>query len=184
MNPVDSLHAILFVSDRPLSLEALAVATGLAPGQTEQALDLLRERLAREGPIQLVELAHGYQLATKAEFADLVTRYLAPQPQRLGKATLETLAIIAYKQPITIGEIEKLRGVQSDYGVRVLLEKRLVQELGRRQTPGRPVMYGTTDQFLHHFGLATLKELPEVTELRVNAPAADPTSEGSADDIH
>jgi segregation and condensation protein B len=95
----------------------------------------------------------------------VVARYLQPQPSKLSRAALETVAIIAYRQPITLPEIEAIRGVQSDGVIRTLLQRGLIQEVGRKQTAGRPVLYGTTPQFLHYFGLNSLEELPELEEL-------------------
>lgn len=160
MNAVDLVFALLFVADAPAPLSALAAALGYTEGQVEQALELLEKKLRRSGPIQLVRLAGGYQLATKDDVAEVVSAFLKPQRQRLSKSLMETLAIIAYKQPLTIADLEAIRGVQSDYSVRALLERRLIQEVGRRPTPGRPTLYGTSAQFLHQFNLNDLSELP------------------------
>ncbi|MEJ5170998.1 MAG: SMC-Scp complex subunit ScpB [Fimbriimonadales bacterium] len=166
MNPsaVDLLEALLFVSDAPAKLEQLARAAGLTVGQTEQALELLSQRLARQGGLQLVKIAEGYQLCTKPEFAERIADYLKPQRQRLSRSMMEVLAIVAYRQPVTAAEIEEIRGVQSDYGIHGLLERRLIQEVGRKAAPGRPVLYGTTQQFLHQFGLKDLSELPRLPD--------------------
>ena len=100
------------------------------------------------------------RLCTKPEYAVLVANFLKPQRQRLSKSLLEVLAIVAYKQPITMAEIEAVRGVQSDYSVRALVERRLILDVGRKKVPGRPVLYGTSQEFLHQFKLNDLKELP------------------------
>ncbi|MCX7798727.1 MAG: SMC-Scp complex subunit ScpB [Fimbriimonadales bacterium] len=164
LGAVDLLEALLFVSDAPAKPEQLARAAGLTLGQTEQALEVLSQRLERQGGIQLVRIADGYQLCTKPQFAERVADYLKPQRQRLSRSMMEVLAIVAYKQPITAAEIEQIRGVQSDYGIHGLLERRLIQEVGRKPTPGRPVLYGTTQQFLHHFGLQDLSQLPKLPD--------------------
>lgn len=159
---VDAVHALLFVADSPAEVSSLASALQFTEGQVEAALDLLSQRLDEEGPIQLVRLAGGYQLATKPEHAESVSHFLKPQRQRLSRSLMETLAIVAYRQPVTMAEVDAIRGVQSDYSLKSLLERRLVQEVGRRPTPGRPVLYGTTQQFLHQFNMNTLTELPDV----------------------
>jgi segregation and condensation protein B len=118
--------------------------------------------MTEAGPLQLVRIAGGYQVCTKPECADAITRFLKPQRQRLTRSALEVLAIVAYRQPITTAEIEKIRGVQSDYALRSLVEKDLIYEVDRMATPGRPILYGTTDQFLHIFSLNDLDELPPI----------------------
>ena len=162
MTIVDQLEALLFVSEAPAKLNDLARTLAVAEGQVEQGLEILGERLESTGALKLVKIAGGYQLATKAEFADLVGVYMKPQKQRLSRSIMEVLAIIAYKQPITNGEIEVIRGVQSDYGLRVLQERNLICEVGRKATPGRPMLFGTTQQFLHQFNLDGLTQLPQL----------------------
>lgn len=162
-NLVDTLEALLFVADAPATLAALASTLGLTEGQIEQGLELLAERLDRQGSLQLVAIAGGYQLCTKPDFATTVANFLKPQRQRLSRALLEVLAIIAYRQPITVQEIDTIRGVASDYSVRALMERRLVQDAGRKQAPGRPVLYKTTQQFLHQFNMNDLSELPPIS---------------------
>lgn len=160
---VDTVMALLFVADAPVEAEILARSLGLSEGQVEQALEVLQKRLAQSGPLQVVQLAGGWQLCTRPDYAEVVAAFLKPQRQRLGRSLMEVLAIIAYRQPITLAEIDLARGVQSDYAVRQLLERRLVQEVGRKQAPGRPLLYGTTHQFLHQFNLNDLKDLPKLT---------------------
>lgn len=156
------MFALLFVADGPATPEALALALELTVGQVEQALEVLAKNLKKKGPLHVVQLAGGYQLATKPEFGQAISTFLRPQRQRLSKSLMEVLAIVAYKQPMTIAEIEEIRGVQSDYSVKSLLERRLLQEVGRKPTPGRPVLYGTSAQFLHQFKMNDLNELPEL----------------------
>jgi len=160
LNAVDEVFALLFVADAPATARALGEALNYTEGQVEQAIEVLEKRLKKGGPLQLVRLAGGYQLATKPEHAAAIAAFLKPQRQRLSRSLMEVLAIIAYKQPLTMAEIDVIRGVQSDYSVRALLERRLIQEVGRKQTPGRPLLYGTSQQFLHQFNLDSLSQLP------------------------
>lgn len=162
ISPVDALEALLFVSDAPQNLSTLARALDLTEGQTEQALELLEQRLNDRGSLMLTRIAGGYQLATKPYFSDLIASYLRPQKQKLRRNLLEVLAIVAYRQPITIGDVEKVRGVQSDHVVRTLVERRLLRECGRKKAPGRPFLYATTQEFLHQFGLRSLDDLPVI----------------------
>jgi len=159
---VDILEALLFVADGPVALDDLAHACEAKRGEVEEALSCLGSRMSAAGALQLVRIAGGYQVCTKPECAEAITRFLKPQRQRLTRSALEVLAIVAYRQPITTAEIEKIRGVQSDYALRSLVEKDLIYEVDRMATPGRPFLYGTTDQFLHIFSLNDLDELPPI----------------------
>jgi segregation and condensation protein B len=159
---LDRLTALLFVADSPSQAGQLATALELTEGQIEQALEVLGERLQKEGPLQLVKLANGYQLATKPEFHDLIAHFLKPQRQKMTRSLLEILAIVAYRQPITGAEIDAVRGVQSDYGLRALVDRQLIHEVGRKPTLGRPILWGTTSQFLHTFNLQDLGGLPSL----------------------
>lgn len=170
MNPVDSVHALLFVADAPLKLAQLATALALTEGQVEQALEVLRDRLDAGGPIQLLNIAGGYQLSTRAEYAEVVANLVKPHRNRMTRSLLEVLAIVAYQQPLTMAEIDAIRGVQSDYAIRTLLDRRLLREVGRRKAPGRPILYGTSAQFLHQFNLSSVSELPP---LAIAPPPAD-----------
>lgn len=178
MRLVDKVHALVFASETPVSPGALADALEEPEEQVVEALGALGRRLGLEGPLQLVRIAGGYQLATKPEFAGSVARLLEPQSTRLGRSVLEVLAIVAYQQPITSAEIDAVRGVQSDYSLRQLVEKKLVMEKGRKASPGRPIQYGTTAQFLHMFNLDSLKELPDLSAVQGDVlaigPATDP----------
>lgn len=162
MKLIDTLEALLFVADAPVALDDFCQAAAASRGEVESVLGDLGTRMAEAGPLQLVRIAGGYQVCTKSEYAEAITRFLKPQRQRLTRSALEVLAIVAYKQPITSSEIEKIRGVQSDYALRSLVEKDLIHEIDRMATPGRPILYGTTDQFLHIFNLNDLDELPEL----------------------
>ena len=162
MNAVDGVEALLLVADSPSTAESLALALELTVGQVEQAIEVLTKRMKSKGPLHVVQLAGGYQLATKPEYGQVISNFLKPARQRLSRSLMEVLAIVAYKQPLTIAEIDAIRGVQSDYSIKALLERRLLQEVGRKQTPGRPVLYGTSQQFLHQFKLNDLSQLPDL----------------------
>lgn len=162
MNRLAALEAALFAADTPLSAEALADALDVPVFQVEEDMERLARRLGPDSGLQIVRIAGGYQLATKPEFASLVARITKPQTGRLTRAQLEVLAIVAYQQPITIPEIDGVRGVQSDYTVRQLADRRLITDAGRRDSPGRPVLYATTLNFLHLFNLDSLSELPDL----------------------
>ncbi|WP_031515201.1 SMC-Scp complex subunit ScpB [Desulfofalx alkaliphila] len=158
------IEALLFVTPEPLSLAKICQ---LAELEEAVAIELIKElqgeyRRANRG-LQVVELAGGWQLATKPEFAPYIERlYKRRSNTTLTRAALETLAIIAYRQPVTRVELELIRGVNSDSSLNTLLERGLIEEKGRREAPGRPVLYGTTDTFLKHFGFKDLSELPDL----------------------
>ncbi len=158
------LHALLFVADSPLSVQTLCEVTGEPADAVEAALQALQREFAERGAIQLLQLAGGYQLATKQEYAFYIARLLNPAQKRLSRAALETLAIIAYEQPITQAQIDALRGVDSSHTVRQLIARGLIQELGHKDAPGKPILYGVTPNFLHYFGMNCLEELPEKPE--------------------
>jgi segregation and condensation protein B len=160
MNLVAALEAILFVSDGPVALSDLCYACETKEKETEGALSELAKRLQETSGLQLVRIAGGYQICTKNEYAEAIARFLKPQKQRLSRSALEVLAIVAYRQPLTSSEIDIVRGVQSDHAIRSLVDKNLIAEIDRKQTPGRPILYGTTQHFLHQFKLDSLEELP------------------------
>jgi segregation and condensation protein B len=168
-----AVECLLFASPEALSRERLADILEVTPEEAEAALEALRERLDGCG-LQVVALAGGYHLATRPEYADCVHRLLQPAPARLSPQALETLALIAYRQPITRPEIDAVRGVNSQHAIASLLEKGLVTTVGRRDAPGRPVVYATTPHFLSTFGLKELGELPNLEQLRQAAAQAEP----------
>ncbi|HZW84185.1 MAG TPA: SMC-Scp complex subunit ScpB [Candidatus Deferrimicrobium sp.] len=171
-----AVECVLFVATEPLSVERISQVIDLGLEDTKELLDMLtRNYNEQKRGMQVVELAGGYQISTRPELAVYIERLYKPQFQGLSHAALETLAIIAYKQPVTRGEIELIRGVQSDRAVSTLLEKELVKEIGRKDGPGRPILFGTTEQFLRHFGLKDLEELPPPEEFIVeqNQPETD-----------
>lgn len=172
-----ALEALLFMAKDPLTVERLAEILELGTYDVQELLSELRERYhSKSSGLCIVEIDGGYKLGTKAE----VSRYieiLYKQPvQGLSAAALEVLSIIAYKQPVTRGEIDFLRGVQSDRALSTLVEKDLVKEVGRKDGPGRPILFGTTEQFLLHFGLSSIEELPtlDIEALAESAGADDP----------
>lgn len=159
---VQSVEAVLFSADTPVSVDEICSAVEAPKYAVEEALEKLGARLQFNSALQLVRIAGGYQLCTKPQYATPVTRYLRPQRQKLSRSLMEVLAIVAYQQPVTMAEVDAIRGVQSDYSLRQLAERRLIREVGRKNTPGRPILYGTTQQFLHLFNLEDLSQLPDV----------------------
>ncbi len=157
------LEALLHASPDPLPLKTIGAVIGLDEKEARLLVEDLRAEYQGSGRgLMLREVAGGYQLVTKPEFASYVERLLTPRGKGLSHAALETLAIIAYRQPITKAEVEAVRGVNSERVVEGLCERRLVREVGRREGPGRPHLYGTTTEFLTYFGLKDLKDLPQV----------------------
>lgn len=164
------LYALLFASDRPLSAGRLAEAFGDADKEVVQ--NLLTELTAEIGanpavPYVLQEIGGGYQLVTKPQFAPYIRKlFQIKKSRRLSKAVLETLAIVAYKQPVTRAEVEAIRGVSVAHAFDQLLERRLIKITGVADLPGRPKLHRTTDEFLVQFGLKSLKELPTLEEVK------------------
>ncbi len=162
MRIVHGLEALLFVADSPATPEELARALGVPIYEVEEGLEKLGGRLHHTSALQLVKIAGGYQLCTKPEYAEAIARFTSPQSTKLSRSLMEVLAVVAYKQPITQAELDDIRGVDSSYGLKQLVERRLVCEIGRKASPGRPILFGTTQQFLHAFNLQSLEELPVV----------------------
>jgi segregation and condensation protein B len=162
------LESLLFASGEPVSLMRLAaVLEPVTKEAIRKALAELKADFHREGRgVTLEEVAGGYQLRTPREHALYIRKLLAARPPRLSRPMMETLAIIAYRQPITRPEIEQLRGVDSGAVLETLTERRLVKIAGRKEAPGRPMMYATTSEFLQTFGLKDLDNLPDLSELR------------------
>jgi segregation and condensation protein B len=153
------LEALLFVAERPLSRREIATIAGVARDVVDARLGDLEVTLAGRG-IRLVTAAERVELVTAPEAGPLIARYVGADAVRLSPAALETLAIVAYRQPVTKAAVERIRGVDSDYTIRVLLHRRLIVELGRSEAPGRPYLYGTGFDFLERFGLTSLDQLP------------------------
>lgn len=157
------LEAILFVAGEPATLEQLADATGEQVASVKTALKELGAILHDRG-IMLREVGGGYRLASNPECRDDVERYLLPPKTYMSPASLETLAIVAYLQPVTRAEVESIRGVNADGVMGTLEQRRLIRELGRKDVVGRPILYGTTTEFLESFGLRSIDELPPLPE--------------------
>lgn len=160
------LEALIFAASEPISVKTIAEITEISEHTVVQLIaDLSEDYHRHKRGIQIVEVAKGYQFCSHPECAPYLEK-LQKTPRNVGlsPAAVETLAIIVYKQPITKAEIEALRGVSIDSSLTGLLEKQLVAETGRKDAPGRPILYGTTKQFLKHFGLNDLSELPQIPE--------------------
>lgn len=161
------IEAILFVAGEAVNPEDIAAALEQPETSVLAAIEQLEIRLQREDRgLSIKRFGGKVQITTKADYAPYIERVLQPvRRQTLSQSALETLSIIAYKQPVTRMEIEAIRGVGSDYSIRSLISKRMVREMGRKDTLGRPILYGTTDQFLSHFGLESLQQLPEIPHM-------------------
>jgi segregation and condensation protein B len=157
------LEALLFVAWEPISAKRLGEIVGLDSKLVRELLLELQQVYVGRG-FQLVEIAGGWQFLTGKEMAPYIEKLYNPRNQQLSKAALETLAIVAYRQPVTRLEIDNIRQVKSDAVLSKLMEKSLIKEVGRLEGPGRPILYGTTREFLSAFGIASLKELPELAE--------------------
>lgn len=178
------LEALLFVAERPLSRREIATLAGVDRATVDARLGDLEVSLRSRG-VRLLAAGDRVELATSPEAGPLIARYVGADAVRLSPAALETLAIVAYRQPVTKSVIERIRGVDSDYTVRALVHRRLVVELGRADAPGRPILYGTGFDFLERFGLSSLDELPvldtdvaaRLVEVAPDALAVDPGSD-------
>jgi segregation and condensation protein B len=161
------LESLLFVAEEPLSIQQFKSILEIeASDDIRSALEeLIVEYDQRGGGFELRQIAGGYQFRTRAEYSEWVKKLLKPSPARLSRAALETLAIIAYKQPIIRADVEHIRGVDCGGVLRMLLEKKLIRVMGRKDIPGRPMIYGTTRQFLEVFNLKDLRDLPSPKEI-------------------
>lgn len=185
MDLVPILEAILFAADRPVSIDRMRQVIAPKPDEdagpdTEfftEALQTIRARCeTQDFGFELREAHGGFHFVTKMPFAEYVRRYQASKPFRLGRAALETLAIIAYRQPITRAEIDQVRGMDSSHLMRTLIERGLVRMAGKAEVPGRPVLYGTTPRFLEVMGLNGINDLPPLSELKqLEGDVDDPT---------
>jgi len=161
------VESLLFVADEPLTIDRLKqIISGAQPQELREVLqELAADYAERQGGFYLNEVAGGYQIRTRSEYKEWIKRLLQPRPQRLSKAALETLAIIAYKQPVIRSDVEHIRGVDCGGVLRVLLERKFIRVLGRKDIPGRPLIYATTKRFLEVFDLKNLKDLPTPKEI-------------------
>ena len=163
---VSAVEALIFVADEPISTRLLAEVLEEPKGAITAAVEQLAADYDERGSgLQLREVAGGWQIATKTELHEEVRRFLKTRPSaKLSLASLETLAVIAYKQPVTVPEILEIRGVQSATSIKTLLDKRLIVAKGRKEAVGRPIQYGTSKDFLVQFGLKDLSELPSIED--------------------
>lgn len=156
-------EALLFVAERPLTTAEMAELGGASRVQAETGLAGLAQQLIDAGRgLRLQRDGDAWQMVTAPEVGERLAAYASRSEARLTPAALEALAVVAYRQPCTRGEVDRLRGVDSDYVMRSLLHRRLIQEVGRRDTPGRPILYGTSFTFLERFGLTSLDHLPDL----------------------
>jgi segregation and condensation protein B len=160
------IESLIFVSEEPISLKQLAaILQGEQIGDVEKAAAELMEEFNSSRALELRKVAGGYRITTRPEYSEYVKRYLKTQPSaRLSMAALETLAVIAYKQPITIPEILEARGVTSTSAIKTLLDRHLIVARGHKEVVGRPMLYGTSKEFLIQFGLNDLSELPNLED--------------------
>jgi len=161
-------ESLIFVADEPIDSKFIAKVLRVEQPAVDEAIQSLVEDYGdRAGGLQLREIAGGWQISTRAEHHEYVRAYLKSKPSaKLSLASLETLAVIAYKQPVTVPEILEIRGVQSPSAIKTLLDKRLIVAKGRKETVGRPMMYGTSKEFLIQFGLKDLSELPSIEDFQ------------------
>ena len=159
-------EALIFVADEPITTKLLAEVLDEERESIEAAVEeLQKEYESRDSGLQIREIAGGWQIATRTEFHEEVRRFLKTRPSaKLSLASLETLSVIAYKQPVTVPEILEIRGVQSASAIKTLLDKRLIVARGRKEAVGRPMQYGTSKDFLIQFGLKDLSELPSIED--------------------
>lgn len=175
-----ALECLLFIAGEPVPLADLARALQSEETDVEAALRSLQIGLTERGSgLQLLRIAGGWQLATRQEYAEVIGRLLTRGGSKLSRAAMETLAIVAYRQPITAPEMEAVRGVSVGSVLKTLLERRLIAEAGRKATLGRPMQYITTSDFLHYFGIAELAQLPA---LEADAVPPAPVSAESVTD--
>jgi segregation and condensation protein B len=161
------VESLLFVAESPLSVDHFKNA--IPEAETDQInqtiLSLIKEYELKNGGFLIHEVAGGFQFRTRPEYKEWIRRLLQPTPPKLSKPAMETLAIIAYRQPILRSEVEHIRGVNSGNSLRILMERKLIRVLGRREVPGRPLVYATTKKFLETFDLKDLKDLPSLKEI-------------------
>jgi len=175
-NRKSAIEALLLASEKPLTLEQIKLVLDNADGnEVRKLIDEMKVEYDTQGRgIRIAEIAGGFQMITAAQFAPFLKKlFKGRHTERLSKPALETLAIIAYKQPLTRNEIELLRNVNVDGVMKSLLDKNLIRISGRKKSPGRPCVYGTTRQFMEHFGLKSLEDLPGMEEFNALAAKKD-----------
>lgn len=174
-NLAGRIEAILFVAGEAVRVEDLSKALNVSVREIETELVRIRDEYDfHQRGFTLKRFGHQVQLATRALYSTDVVHLLQPvQKQSLSQAAMETLAVVAYKQPVTRAEVEQIRGVKCDYSLQSLMNKELIMEVGRKEALGRPILYGTTENFLAHFGLTTLEDLPPMPEVPQEKPEED-----------
>ena len=166
MNLTQKIEAILFVAGEGLSVDFLADKLEVDKKEIIKAIEILQQKYSGDSGVHLIKYRNHYQFCSNPSVADAVSVVLNPVRERnLTRAALETMAIIAYKQPITKAEIDEIRGVQSDYSIHILLQNNLIEVIGRKEALGKPLLYGTTDQFLKRFELDDIKNLPSYEDM-------------------
>lgn len=171
---IQHIEALVFATDTPVTRDEIhacleqALEMPIEPEAMEEAIGALKNRyLSEDRAFELVEIADGFQFMTKGAYHHTVATYLKQTTRkRLSLAAMETLSIIAYKQPVSKGDLERIRGVNCDYSMQKLLEKELVSIVGRSEGPGRPLLYGTSEKFMDYFGLKSLKDLPQPKDFK------------------
>ena len=177
-----AIEAILFAAGERVEISRLAAVLEQDPADIEKAADALADQMAfdRRG-IRIIKLEKGYQMVSSGEMADYITKAMETRkPPKLSSSQLETLTIIAYYQPATKAMVEQIRGVDSAYSVAALLNKKLIEEAGRLNVPGRPIQYKTTPDFLRTFGISSLEELPPIEKISFGEPVELPTEQEGA----
>lgn len=179
-----AIEAILFAAGERMDISRLAMVLETDEADIEAAADALANEFAYERRgIRIVKLEKGYQMVSSGEMADYITKALETRkPPKLSSSQLETLTIIAYYQPATKAMVEQIRGVDSAYSVAALLNKKLIEEAGRLNVPGRPIQYRTTPDFLRTFGLSSLEELPPIEKITFGEPVELPEETGTAEE--
>ena len=163
------IESVVFVAGEPVLISDLCFKFDVKPKQIEKAVEKLNQKYDENSGIKLLCFNNKLQFASNPKYVDQVSAVLNPIRQRnLTKATLETIAIIAYKQPVTRLEIEEIRGVNCDYAINILLEHKLIEIVGRKEAVGKPALFGTTDEFLKRFDISSIDELPDYNELLAN----------------
>lgn len=173
------LEAILFAAGEPVDISRLAASVEVDESDIEEAMDALANELAynRRG-IRILRLERGYQMVSSGEKSEYITKTLETRkPPKLSSSQLESLTIVAYYQPATKAMVEQIRGVDSSYSISALLNKKLIEECGRLNVPGRPILYKTTQDFLRTFGLSSLSELPEIEKVNLGEPIQEEITE-------
>ena len=171
---ISAVEAVLFASGEPVAVQALIEMLGVTALEFEPVLQGLALRYDEDRGVRLMRFDDSLQLCTRPQYMDLIEKVLQPvRKQTLTQAALETLAVVAYRQQVTRMEIEQIRGVQCDRAVATLLHHGLIAEVGRRESIGRPILYGTTEKFLQHFALTSLEALPRLAQVKVDEELTD-----------